>query len=72
MTCPRLTCIGVYLVGALDDSERIQMYDHMDRCPECRREFEDLAPVVEFLAAATPLSASQRKAGDRGGGHDVE
>jgi hypothetical protein len=53
MTCPRLTCIGVYLVGALDDDERVRMYDHLDNCQECRREFEDLAPVVEFLAGPT-------------------
>jgi hypothetical protein len=54
MTCPWRKCVGVYLVGALTDDERIRMYTHLDVCAECRQEFSDLAPVVEFLAGASP------------------
>lgn len=60
MSCPSLTCIGVYLVGALEEDERIRMYDHLDECPECQREFQDLAPVVEFLAGATRWACTER------------
>jgi hypothetical protein len=51
----------VYLVGALEEDERIIMYDHLDKCPECRREFEDLAPVVEFLAGTPRWPVTDRR-----------
>ena len=54
MTCPWRTFVGVYLVGALAEDERMWMYVHLDECTDCRSEFLDLAPVVEFLAGASP------------------
>jgi anti-sigma factor RsiW len=54
MICLWRSSVGVYLVGALSDEERIRMYAHLDECAECHREFCDLAPVVVFLAGASP------------------
>ena len=46
--------IAAYLVGALDplasDAER----RHLGTCPACQAEYEDLAPVVSWLALVNP------------------
>lgn len=42
--------LGAYLVGALDREESERMRLHLEQCPSCRAEYEQLAPVVGLLA----------------------
>jgi anti-sigma-K factor RskA len=47
--------VGVYLVGALEESERRAFEEHLASCDECRDEMRHIAPAV----AALPLSIPQ-------------
>jgi anti-sigma factor RsiW len=46
--------LAAYLVGALDPQARATVRRHLDCCPACRAEYENLAPVVDRLARLTP------------------
>lgn len=41
--------IGVYLLGALDEGERLEFERHAETCDECREELERLRPAAESL-----------------------
>ena len=41
--------IGAYLLGALTDLERQAFENHLDGCPECRDEIEQLRPATDAL-----------------------
>jgi hypothetical protein len=41
--------IGAYLLGALTDVERQAFERHMETCPECRYEIEQLRPAADAL-----------------------
>ena len=41
--------IGAYLLGALTDDEREGFEQHLEDCPECRAEIEELRPAADAL-----------------------
>jgi anti-sigma factor RsiW len=41
--------IGAYLLGALDPQPRARVRLHLEACAVCRAEYEDLAPVRDWL-----------------------
>ena len=64
--------LAAYLVGALDPQPSAAMQRHLGACPACEAEFEDLVPVVSWLALlARPVQASEPPAATpaRDGGH---
>jgi predicted anti-sigma-YlaC factor YlaD len=51
MSCPnRRGELAAYLLGALDDSERVGLRDHLAGCADCRAEFDELAPLPGLLS----------------------
>ena len=53
--------IGAYLLGALEESERLRFEAHLDECPVCTDEAEHLRPAIQALprsvmAMAPPAS----------------
>jgi hypothetical protein len=48
-TCREL--LGGYVLGALDPAEAHEVRRHMETCPECAREHDDLAPLPAALDA---------------------
>src|SRR4051812_14626043 len=46
--------LGAYALGQLDDDERIELETHLDRCPLCRIELEQIAPVAALLPTTDP------------------
>jgi anti-sigma factor RsiW len=50
--CPRGVDTGVYLLGGLAAGECAQFARHLEDCPECRGEVDELAPVARLLALA--------------------
>jgi anti-sigma factor RsiW len=46
--------LGVYALGALDDSETRAIEEHLAGCPTCRDELEVLVGLRPLLAAAPP------------------
>lgn len=54
--CPQLENVGVYVLGALDNDERRAYEAHLETCPECHREYDQLAhlPALLDLAADMP------------------
>jgi anti-sigma factor RsiW len=42
--------LAAYLVGALGAQECAAVQRHLGTCPACEAEYEDLAPVVRWLA----------------------
>jgi hypothetical protein len=54
VTCQEATlALGVYLVGALDASERAEVDAHLRRCAQCRAELADLAALPSMLDQLT-------------------
>jgi anti-sigma factor RsiW len=51
MNCPRMSSLGAYVVGALDDAERAQVDAHLATCADCRDELERLMPLPRYLAS---------------------
>lgn len=55
MRAPSAACVecrnllGGYLLGALEPQEAESVRDHLAGCADCRREFEELAPVPQLL-----------------------
>ena len=46
--------IGAFLLGKLDEGERMAMQAHLSGCPVCQAEVRELEPVVAALADAAP------------------
>jgi anti-sigma factor RsiW len=50
--------VGAYLLGALDEHERVEFERHLAGCAECRDEVERLRPAVEAMPRSVePLAA---------------
>jgi hypothetical protein len=45
--------LAAYLVGALDPPACTALRHHLGTCPACQAEYEDLVPVVGWLALLT-------------------
>lgn len=52
--CSHAIDAAVYLLGGLPDAEVEAFARHLDGCPACRVEIEELAPVARLLTAARP------------------
>jgi hypothetical protein len=50
MTCQMMTSLGVYVLGAVDASERARVEAHLPACPACQAELTRLAPLPGLLA----------------------
>lgn len=53
MTCPQTDAIGVYVLGALDADERIELERHIRDCPSCQAAVQQLAHVPGVLHTLT-------------------
>ncbi len=53
MTCQHTMTLGVYLLGALDPSERSEFESHLAYCDICRGELVRLAPLPGLLNQIT-------------------
>lgn len=65
--CPQRQNVGVYVLGALDDDERRAYARHLETCPECHREYDELAhlPALLDLAADMPPVVAPTEAEER-------
>jgi hypothetical protein len=59
--------LGAYLLGGLSASEEAAVRAHLDRCPLCRAEYDDLACVPSWLGLVGSEVADGH---DRPGGPD--
>ena len=50
-SCPSVTNASVYLLGTLPIAEEMAYRRHVQLCVPCRREVDELEPVVRFLRA---------------------
>jgi anti-sigma factor RsiW len=57
VSCTQIEALGVYVLGAVDESERAAVDAHVTRCPDCRRELDRLLPLPGLLAALAPDEA---------------
>lgn len=46
--------LGAYALGQLDERERVALEAHLEGCPGCRAELEQLAPLAHPLSLADP------------------
>ena len=46
--------LGTFVLGRLEEGERVALQAHLDGCAECRAEVEELWPVAGALAEASP------------------
>lgn len=46
---PYREAIGSYVLGHLDERERTRLEEHLETCPDCRAEVEELKPVARSL-----------------------
>lgn len=46
--------LGAYALGQLDDGERAELDAHLDRCPACRAELDQVYPVAALLPKTDP------------------
>lgn len=53
MTCPHTDAIGVYVLGALDADERIELERHIRDCPSCQDAVQQFAHVPGVLRSLT-------------------
>ncbi|MFI6834033.1 anti-sigma factor family protein [Kribbella sp. NPDC050241] len=53
MTCPQADAIGVYVLGALDADERVELERHIRDCPSCQEAVQQLARVPGVLHSLT-------------------
>ncbi|MGI8574864.1 MAG: anti-sigma factor domain-containing protein [Egibacteraceae bacterium] len=42
--------LGAYVLGGLTDAEQRRVAEHLEACPNCRREYEELATLPRLLA----------------------
>lgn len=47
-------CLPAYVLGALTEEERVEVEDHLDVCPVCSREYDDIAEAGLILALNVP------------------
>jgi hypothetical protein len=47
--------IGAYIVGALSPQASARVRRHLETCPACRADYQDLVPVRDWLDRAAPL-----------------
>ena len=71
MSCAFACSLGVFVLDALDPAEREAVARHVERCPRCRRELEEMSPLPALLASvpladAEALAPAPRR-GVRGG-----
>jgi hypothetical protein len=52
--------IGAYLLGTLSDDRRAALMAHLDGCPACRAELEELEGVARLLPLADPVRSAER------------
>jgi len=50
MTCVHAHDDGVYVLGALAPTERLELERHLDECPDCARRVRELAGLTGLLA----------------------
>ena len=50
----RREALGAYALGHLGDDERAGLEAHLEGCPSCRAELEQLAPLAHSLSLADP------------------
>lgn len=55
-TCSHAMDAAVYLLGGLSDAEAEAFVRHLDGCPGCRAQIEELAPVARLLTVARSAS----------------
>jgi len=55
----------VYALRALDDREAESMREHLDHCAVCRAELAEVAPVLDLLAASSPVVPAPTPLRDR-------
>jgi anti-sigma factor RsiW len=62
--------MGAYLVGALDGDARARLIRHLETCPGCRMDYDDLVPVRGLLSqlAGHGRAARLDEPGERGYG----
>lgn len=48
------TRLGMYALGRLDEPEAVALQAHLDGCPDCRAELNELSPVAAVLSLADP------------------
>jgi hypothetical protein len=53
MTCPQADAIGVYVLGALDADERLQLERHIRDCPSCQQAVQGFAHLPGILNTLT-------------------
>ncbi len=51
---PLVEKLGAYALGHLDDAEQAELRAHLDGCPICRAELEEIAPVATLLSRVDP------------------
>lgn len=54
--------LGAYTLGHLSTDERVALEAHVDGCPACSGELEELRPVASALPAADPAHLGARPA----------
>lgn len=67
MTCQMTMSLGVYVLGAADQAERLRVEAHLPGCPECQAELAELTPlpglltlVPEDMRPATTRTAAEQ------------
>jgi anti-sigma factor RsiW len=50
--------IGAYVLGGLDDNRTTALLAHLDGCPSCRAEADELGAVARMLPLAAPLRST--------------
>ncbi|MEV0800699.1 zf-HC2 domain-containing protein [Kribbella sp. NPDC050281] len=53
MSCPQADAIGVYVLGALDADERVELERHIRDCPSCQEAVQQFAHVPAVLHSLT-------------------
>jgi hypothetical protein len=51
---PLVEATAAYVLGALDPAERARLEDHLARCPSCRDQVAELAPLPGLLSGVDP------------------
>jgi hypothetical protein len=54
VTCPHRIDVAAYVLDALEPLEADLMHDHLDTCPVCRPEYDDMCGLPVLLANLMP------------------
>lgn len=69
MTCQMTMSLGVYVLGAADQAERLRVEAHLPGCPECQAELAGLTPLPGLLTLVPEdMRPAAYAAGDQPGG----